>query len=316
MVRKVQRVTITDLIALPALVAMTACSSQDRAAPAGEKLTTSHAAIATHAPGLLWEEYFTGNFSAWILSGTTVTESQDLNTPAPRPADGGTTLPSDTIGNELLFLNQQQLGPQGVTFEEWTFDDNGAVTERPQWSTNCDSNCANGRFVGYYGGNFLWWEVESGAVEIGLRDGNTIFGTQTVSWQCGYSNGCIPAGWVIGPRADFDGDGTTDILWRNQNTGELSVWLLDSNANVIGAQAISPPCDVNCRDTSFLVNAATDLNADGHVDLTWWAANGGGQLSAWLLDGTGNVTGTSTFSSACDPRAGCDWHPVGYVYFP
>ena len=27
--------------------------------------------------------------------------------------------------------------------------------------------------------------------------------------------------------ADFDGDGQTDLVWRNTSTGEISLWLMD-----------------------------------------------------------------------------------------
>jgi len=37
-----------------------------------------------------------------------------------------------------------------------------------------------------------------------------------------------PAGAAV--RSDFDGDGTADVLWRNDATGRNRVWLMDGGA--------------------------------------------------------------------------------------
>ena len=33
--------------------------------------------------------------------------------------------------------------------------------------------------------------------------------------------------WEIGGTGDFNGDGKTDIVWRNKATGDNVIWLLD-----------------------------------------------------------------------------------------
>ncbi len=35
------------------------------------------------------------------------------------------------------------------------------------------------------------------------------------------------ADWAIAQVADFNADGKTDILWRNQSTGENIVWFMN-----------------------------------------------------------------------------------------
>jgi hypothetical protein len=43
----------------------------------------------------------------------------------------------------------------------------------------------------------------------------------------------IPAPWDIVETADYDGDGKSDILWRNESTGQNTVWFMDGG-NIIG----------------------------------------------------------------------------------
>jgi len=40
-----------------------------------------------------------------------------------------------------------------------------------------------------------------------------------------------PAEWQVQRIGDFNGDGTSDILWRNVNTGEFVEWIM-GNGNV------------------------------------------------------------------------------------
>jgi hypothetical protein len=37
----------------------------------------------------------------------------------------------------------------------------------------------------------------------------------------------VPLNWVLAGMGDFDGNGSTDILWRDNNTGTVAIWLLD-----------------------------------------------------------------------------------------
>jgi hypothetical protein len=325
MVTKAHFVAFTPLVALAALVAMPACSSDDkRGAPAGEHVATSRAALASNGLALIWGNSGTGDLLAWTLNGALVTGVQGLglNTDV-STLDGALkwAMPY-ALGNTVL------LNKYPAEFQYWNFDDNGTVRGSPAWSASCDLlqaagiSCVTGRFMGFYAGNLLWWDPANvaGNVVIGLVDGDTMFATRPVSWQCGIDNGCYPA-WTMGPSADFNGDGTTDILWWNLETGEVAVWLLDPNANVVGTQVMSWTCGPGCLSAWTLVESAVDVNGDGHVDLTWWGfgPGGGGQIASWLLDGAGNVIGTSYLSSTCDPEdpeVTCRWHPIGYGWFP
>jgi hypothetical protein len=35
-----------------------------------------------------------------------------------------------------------------------------------------------------------------------------------------------PSDWLVAETGDFDGDGKSDILWRNTTTGDTAIWFL------------------------------------------------------------------------------------------
>jgi hypothetical protein len=86
------------------------------------------------------------------------------------------------------------------------------------------------------------------------------------------------------PRNDFDGDGNSDILWRNNN-GSVAVWTMD------GATVTSS----GLTSTSTLANnwktAGTgDFDGDGSSDILWRNDNGG--VALWQMNGTTVTTST------------------------
>jgi len=80
-------------------------------------------------------------------------------------------------------------------------------------------------------------------------------------------------------RCDFNGDGKTDILWRNRSTGQNVVWLMNgaafSSYSLIDAVA----------DTNWQIVGTGDFNGDGKTDILWRSKNTG-QNVVWLMNGT------------------------------
>ena len=67
-------------------------------------------------------------------------------------------------------------------------------------------------------------------------------------------------------RSDFNGDGRSDILWRNGNTGANTIW---RSANSATRQA------VGAMSTSWRVVGSGDYNGDGRSDILWRNDNTG-----------------------------------------
>lgn len=97
-------------------------------------------------------------------------------------------------------------------------------------------------------------------------------------------------------RADFNGDGRSDIFWHNPSTGQTSTWLM--NGTNTPTALTSPTLPLGWEPV-----ATGDFNADGKGDLFWRHASTG-ETSVWLMNGG---TYMVAFRTATMPTA---WTPV------
>ena len=81
---------------------------------------------------------------------------------------------------------------------------------------------------------------------------------------------------------DFNGDGKSDIAWRNTN-GDVAIWLMN------GTQALSAT-DLGNVPTSWSIVGQRQLNNGGYADLIWRNTNG--DLAIWFMNGTQVVSAT------------------------
>jgi Ca2+-binding RTX toxin-like protein len=92
-------------------------------------------------------------------------------------------------------------------------------------------------------------------------------------------NQSVPVDWKIAGTADFNGDGFSDILWRNVN-GQLSEWLGTATGGFNGNGGLVNQTVGN----DWKIAGTSDFNGDGRADILW--RNVSGQMSEWL--GTAN----------------------------
>jgi len=97
-------------------------------------------------------------------------------------------------------------------------------------------------------------------------------------------------------RNDFNGDGRSDILWRDDN-GLLTDWVANSSGNFTpnGSNAFANVT------TDWHVVGTGDFNGDGHEDILW--RNDNGLLTNWL----GNANGGFNPNSAATVGVSSDW---------
>ena len=102
-------------------------------------------------------------------------------------------------------------------------------------------------------------------------------------------------------RNDFNGDGRSDILWRN-DAGAISNWLGQANGGFVSNDANafgSAPLNWNIVGTG-------DFNGDGRDDILW--RNSNGQLSDWLGQANGGFVGNDANAFTSVPT---NWHVAG-----
>lgn len=88
----------------------------------------------------------------------------------------------------------------------------------------------------------------------------------------------------VAVRNDFDGDGKSDIYWRNVVSGFNDLWQMDG----VGRKAVTTV--YREPDTTWNVIGAGDFNGDGFVDVLWRNAVGG-QVYIHLMNGASIVGG-------------------------
>jgi hypothetical protein len=68
--------------------------------------------------------------------------------------------------------------------------------------------------------------------------------------------------WSIKAQGDFNGDGTTDLIWKNTD-GRMAIWLMQGASRIRGG--LLP----NQSNSALQVIGTGDFNGDGKADLLW-----------------------------------------------
>ncbi len=126
-----------------------------------------------------------------------------------------------------------------------------------------------------------------------------------------------PPGWTVNATGDFNKDGFSDIVWRNDSAGVQGVWFMQGSERLsIGVfEPFVPP--------GWVISGTGDFNNDGYTDLIWrneslattgvWFMNGTTSLSLALIDqtlGTGwALSGTGDFNN--DGKVDLLWRNQG-----
>ena len=91
------------------------------------------------------------------------------------------------------------------------------------------------------------------------------------------------SGWHIRGVGDFDGNGISDVLWRNADTGETGAWILDAPGNEPSVVAwIWLPTEPT--DSGWEIQGVGDFTGEGSADVLWRNTTTG-EVGAWILDG-------------------------------
>ncbi|MBV6340232.1 FG-GAP-like repeat-containing protein [Candidatus Magnetobacterium casense] len=139
-----------------------------------------------------------------------------------------------------------------------------------------------GDFDGDGKSDILLRNTSTGELQIWLMDKETIVRTGSPF------NGNVGFVWEIKGIGDFDGDGKSDILWRNtnsdtedENSGKVVIWLMDSTGIKVGGN--DSPGKIGL---DFQIAGTGDFDGDGKSDILWRNTDQGHDwVSIWLMDG-------------------------------
>jgi hypothetical protein len=167
----------------------------------------------------------------------------------------------------ILWRNDSGVLANWLATASGGFVSNASASVGLQWKV-----AGTGDFNGDGFGDVLW-RNDSGQL-------NDWLGTANGGWVDNGANAASFVGndWHIVGTGDFNGDGRSDILWRN-DSGALADWLATPNGGFVANFGVNVPLDWKVAGTG-------DYNGDGRDDILW--RNDSGQVGEWLGTASGS----------------------------
>jgi hypothetical protein len=98
--------------------------------------------------------------------------------------------------------------------------------------------------------------------------------------------GPVPLIWTVAGIGDFDGNGSTDLLWRD-TAGDVAIWLMN------GTKLMSATT-IGTVPNTWTIAETGDFNGDGKSDLLWIDSTG--DVGIWFMNGR-NISSTASYGN-------------------
>ena len=248
------------------------------------------------------EDPITGNCTSDIEAGVQFLESPTFIVPT-----NGKLVFEHSVSTEVGYDGANVKA--SVNSGPFVLVDSGAYVYNPYNAVlNASGNPLAGEeaFSGSDGGSF---QSQFGESHVDLTSIASPGDTVVLRFEMGTDecNGVV--GWYVdkvhvyscqegGADGDMDGDGKSDILWRNSATGQNWLYLMDG-------PSISSGSVINSVPTSWSIAGNGDYNGDGKADILW-RNSVTGQNWMYLMDGS-----TILSSMSVNTVAGSSWQVAG-----
>ena len=264
---------------------------------------------------ILFRDVVTGQTQAWMMDGVTVTSNlaTSLNAGACTSTTGWQAHgigDFDGDGKNDLLWRDAESGQLAV----WTMDGANVVTNATTsvnpgvfTSTTGWQVQGIGDFDGDGKSDILWRDARTGQTAVWFMSGSSV----TSSSNTNVSSGAYTAtaGWQVNGVGDFNGDGKSDILWRQIETGRTAIWFM-SEASKVGGKNTSVQAGAYTSTTGWQVNGVGDFNRDGKADILWRNAESGATV-VWFMSGSARTSSSNTSLQAGAYTSTTGWHVQG-----
>ncbi len=150
----------------------------------------------------------------------------------------------------------------------------------------------------------ILWRNSNGTLVDWAMNGSAILSSGMVTAA---GSAVMPdASWSVAGIGDFDGDGRSDVLWRN-SSGEVAGWLMNGSMVAAGSD-ITFAGSAARPDASWSIAGIGDFNHDGKSDILWRNANG--SLALWLMNGTTIAASGNLMFNGTAVAPDASWHVV------
>jgi probable HAF family extracellular repeat protein len=242
---------------------------------------------------LLWRQS-TGALAIWLMNGSAVSASSSLTYQgsALAPDASWTVAGSGDFNGDgkADILWRQSTGALALwDMNGTTISASGVVTFQGS-ALAPDASWTIAGVADFNGDGMadILWRQNSGALALWNMNGSAITSSTTVTAQ---GKAVAPdASWSVAGVGDFNGDGNSDLLWRQSSTGSLAVWLMNGS-NVVSSGLVTYQGKQVAPDASWSIVEVGDFNGDGNSDLLWRQGSSGA-LAEWLMSGN-QITSTA-----------------------
>jgi hypothetical protein len=116
----------------------------------------------------------------------------------------------------------------------------------------------------------------TGTLFVANNSGNTIGAVSPLNFFSQFI-GNASLDWNLVGTADLFGDGFPELIWRNQNTGEVQAWRLRGAVIIANVSLGFAPLD-------WKIAGFGDFTGTGRQDILWRNTTDGA-VDAWIMDG-------------------------------